>query len=356
MIIFMNVFNKISSIGRNNPITILKYVSSFLLVWSIIATIILKLLEPIAWIESAWQVWQTITTVGYGNAPATTTLGRIWTMIYGTIGIMSLPILFTYIFNAIQYNIQQIKEGKVKNPDKNGYIIFGYNEGMVRKFVEEIRITEKNVAICIVDNKLDVLPNDITDQKNVWFVKGGGLDKNSYEMSAMAESKAVIVLPKDNDSDSDGTTKAIVSNVLHYVSKSTQVIHVLVDQKNSWMFDGYRSVQVLGDIEILAIVQECQDKFSAVITEKLLMNSKGANPNTVQVSHLKSITWEEFNIKARKKAKELGITINILALIQDDKPNSCPDPVTLIEKGDYISIISNNRFDWNQLETAIANG
>ena len=355
MIIFISVFRNIGSIGRNSPIITLIYLLVFLIIWSILATIGINLIEKAGWVESAWQVWQTITTVGYGNAPASTSLGRVWTMIYGTIGIMTLPVLFTYIFNVIQYVRQEIMEGNVRNPHKNGYIIINYDEGMVKKFIEEIRTTEKDAPICIIDNELPILPTYISKQGNIWFIKGGGLDKNSYEMSAMADSKAIIVLPKNHNPDSDGTTKAIVSNVLHYVPESVQVIHVLVEQKNSWMFDGYRSVQVLGDIEILAIVQECQDKFSAIITEKLLMNTKGANPHTVQVAQIDNMTWEEFNIKARQKAKELHMNINIWALIQDEQPDTCPDPVTLIRKGDYISIISNNGFDWNRLETSITN-
>ena len=355
MIIFMNVFRNMGSVGRGSPIHTLLMLIYFLVGWSALSTIILHALEEISWIESAWQVWQTITTVGYGNAPAVKPFGRVWTMIYGTIGIMTLPILFTYIFNVIQHIRQEIMEGNVQNPHKDGYIIINYNESMVKKFIEEIRTKEKDVPICIVDNTLSMLPNFISKQGNIWFVKGGGLEKNSYEMSAMANNKTVIVLPKDNNSDSDGTTKAIISNVLHYVPESTKVIHVLVDQQNSWMFDGYRSVQVLGDIEILAIVQDCQDKFSAIITEELLMNTKGANPHTVQLTQIKNMTWEEFNTKARKKSKELGIRINVWALIQDNKPDSCPDPVTILQKGDYISIISNNGFDWNRLETAIAN-
>ena len=82
-------------------------------IWSVLLfilfIILFKYAEAVSWEESIWQAWQTFTTVGYGNAPAATTAGRVVTMLISTLGIAFLGALFSAAFDYKQYFFGDIK-------------------------------------------------------------------------------------------------------------------------------------------------------------------------------------------------------------------------------------------------------
>ena len=122
-------------------------------------------------------------------------------------------------------------------------------------------------------------------------------------------------------------------------------MYILVDQKNGWMFDK-RAIPVLQDLEILAIVQECQDSGTALMIERLLQNTMGANPKSVIPKKIIGQTWQEFQL-AMANAK---LRANPLALIREGVPESCPEPETVIQDGDTVLIAAYDDFDWAEIE------
>lgn len=61
---------------------------AFLLLTTGAATAI-RVIEGIPYGDAFWQVWQTVTTVGYGDGPSRTRIGRTLTVVYGTLGIVA---------------------------------------------------------------------------------------------------------------------------------------------------------------------------------------------------------------------------------------------------------------------------
>ena len=159
----------------------------------------------------------------------------------------------------------------------------------------------------------------------------------------------MIIFPKDpTSSDSDGTTNTVVKLVLSFVAEKTRVLYILVDQKNAWMFDK-RAVSVSQDLEILAIVQECQDQGTAIMIERLLMNTKGANPRSVVPQKIIGYTWQQLQLGLAQRE----IHANPLALIHDGEPDSCPNPRTTIQDGDRILIAAHADEDWGKIEAQL---
>ncbi len=143
--------------------------------------ILFKFAESVGWEESIWQAWQTFTTVGYGNAPATTTLGRIITMILSTLGIAFVGALFAAAFDFKTSIVEKRKNGLMNNPHKNGYVIFNFPRANVAsRLIEEWRMVEPKVPICIVDSQLEELPKSIAMFPNVHYVNGNTLDRTTY--------------------------------------------------------------------------------------------------------------------------------------------------------------------------------
>jgi voltage-gated potassium channel Kch len=319
---------------------------------SIIFILLFKYTEEVSWDEAIWQVWQTATTVGYGNQPAKTIPGRIITMVFG-MGAIILMGAATASFLDFREEIRNKRRfGFLKNPHSNSIIIFNFpGIPKILEFEREFRSLDPDVGICIVDNNIQELPQGIAILSNIHFIKGSTIDETTYEKANLKESKAVIVFPKDpNSSESDASTMITVNLVEKFINVDTRVVYILVDQRNAWMFKDSKATSIIEGLEILALVQECQDKYSAPIIQQLLSNIAGANPITVKPNLIVGWQWGDLDSNVVKAAKALGTRVNTLALVKNGIPETCPDYETVIEKDDHISIIAYNGFAWGKFE------
>ncbi len=341
---------------EHTPLLWLIKISIWCVVLFTVFIVLFKYTEGVSWEESLWQAWQTFTTVGYGNQPAETTAGRVVTMLISTLGIAFVGALFSAAFDYKQYLRELKKSGNMKNPYKNGYVIFNFpGTATILNFVRELRIVEKNVGICIVDSRLEHLPEPVAKLPNIHFVKGDTISRDTYEQAEIKENKAVIIFPIDSHaSESDGATKVTVDLVSRFVSKAnTRIIHVLVDNANAWMFEGVEATHVLSDLEILAIVQESQDPYSAEIIETLLQNTRGANPKTFKPTKIIGWTWGKLAMKCIEVSERTGVFCNLFALVQDKENMICPDFKTVIKEDALLSIIAYNDFSWETFENEL---
>ncbi len=331
-------------------ITLLEFCTYFIIV-SVFFTIGLKFTENLSWNEALWQVWQTSTTIGYGNQPAETLAGRIITM---TFGLLAVAILGVVISSSIDLKLllaEKRRLGMSKNPHKNGYVIFNYPGENMCLFIQEIISREPDVGICIVDSRLEQLPSAITNlHKNIHFIKGYSHEKSTYERAAIKENKKVVIFPVDVSSpESDLATSRLVDLVLRFVGEKTSVIYHLIDPRNKWMFND-NAIAILKNLEMLATVQECQDAHSSTIIQSILMNTEGANTQTVYPTIIIGYTWGEFVIKSITISKKLNIPFNPLALIHKKEIDACPDFSKVIDNETQLSVIAHNKFDWNAFE------
>ena len=357
MILFLLPQRLKQKVKNNAPLKWLINILGFYLLVCIAHFVGFKYTENVNWNESFWQTWQTFTTVGYGNAPAESVIGRGVTVLFGTIGIMFLGAIFSAVFETIQKQKEIRRFGMMDNPFKNSYVIFNY-PGRVKlnDFIKETRFVEENVGVCIVDANIEELPPDIVHMGNIHFIKGSTLEQDTYKRAKLTDNKVVIIFPVEaNNPESDAGTKTIVDLVLKFVeSKKTRIMHVLVNPNNEWMFKDIDSTTIHESMEIFAIVQEAQDPMSVNIIQKLLRNTEGANPKTVVPKKTIGWSWGNFQRVAMAAAVELSMSVNPFALVHNNKSYSCPDPTTIIIKGDFLSIIAYNDFDWCKLEEMMA--
>ncbi len=317
--------------------------------------ILFKQAEQVNWEEAIWQAWQTFTTVGYGNQPAVTTWGRIVTMLISTLGIAFLGALFSAAFNYKLYQKTQKRLGYMKNHLKNGYVIFNYpGEHTLYQFIKQLRVVEQNIGVCLVDDNIGELPEMIAQLPKVHFMKGSILSKSTFERAQLHHNKAIIIFPVDAvNSASDGATKTTVELVKKFVGNRIRIIHLLVSEENNWMFEGLDTTEVLSNLGILALVQECHDRFSSPIIKQLLSNTEGANPKTVQVQKIIGWTWAELLIASLSVSKKKDMPCNIFSLVRRGQANNCPHPDTVLEAGDMLSIIVDHNFSWEIFEKAL---
>lgn len=330
-------------------------VSWGLLTIAVIYAVGLKVCEPISWGEAFWQSWQTITTVGYGNQPPEGLWGRIATAVFGTLGIGALGVFFSVTLDYKMFLRHRWRKGMMKNRNSQSYVIFNDpGEFKLQRFIHEVRTTEPQANFCLVDHQLDEIPESIQDAGDISFIKGSVLAKDTFTRANLKEAKAVIIFPiESNESESDASTKTTVDLVEQFIRDDTRVMHVLVNPDNAWLFENSRSVQILESFEVLTLVQECQDPYSAETVEDLLLNSSGTSPKTCLILQLHNWTWGELNEALHRYNQNTSINCNLLALIQDGKSNTCPQYDTLISSGDHLSVIAGADFNWKNVEVQI---
>lgn len=339
--------------GEHEPVHRMVRVLSYIVLIAIGFVIFFKFTEGASWQESAWQMWQTATTVGYGNAPAETLGGRIVTVLAGTLGIAFVGVAISGAFDVKNYFRERKRVGMAPNNTSDGYVLINWpGKENFRVLVEQLRAVEPEVGICVVDDRIEELPPAVQAEfSNLHFVRGSALNRETWEQAGIPDSKAVIVFPLDRASaDSDGTTKTIINLLSGYCGENTRLMYVLVDPSNKWMFEGENATDVWQNMEMLTVVQECHDRFSAAILERMLSNTEGANPRTVQPRKVVGWTWGEFYNALRNTAERAQVRISPLALVHDGVGETCPDWHQRIEEGDTLALVAYPGFDWEEFE------
>jgi hypothetical protein len=114
-------------------------------------------------------------------------------------------------------------------------------------------------------------------------------------------------------------------------------LYVLNDTHNEWMFDT-KAVKINKSLWLLALVQECQSDHNATLIEKILTNTNGISPTTMNLNNYINESWEvvKSNISKDKDVIILGL------IHKDGVVDIFPDAAYCINDGDMLSLITNN--------------
>jgi len=331
------------------------YTTTMLLACFIVLAIIHKLCEGSTWMVAFWMSWETMSTVGYGDESAVTTIGRIATMIGGSIGIGSMSAFIGAVVVYMEDKVYKRRHGMIRNPYLDSYVVVHYiGSGQLVEFVSEIRTEEPDRKICLVDNNLDKLPAEIENLGGIHFIKGSMLDSNTHYMARVHEANSVVIFPRDlTDQETDAMTTTLVKVILEAVDESVKVIHMISNFGNKHLFTGMRSTPILYNLGLLSVVQEMQDDKSSLIVERLLRNSEGGNPQTVSAKDFNGMTWSKIQTTFAVVAQQLDVQVNLLALMQGGRIKLCPEMDTVITNEDELSIIALSGFDWQQFREGV---
>ena len=182
MILFLLPSRLRARLKRREPLVRMTDLLLLMFIMSWVFTFVLRYVEDLSVIEAIWQVWQTATTVGYGNRPAESVVGRIVTMLFG----LSQIVVFGAMIGAVFDYRQDAKErrilGHMRNPHRKGYVVFNFpGEAEFRALIQELRYVEDDVPICVVDDRITSLPSTVAPLHNIHFVHGSTLARETYE-------------------------------------------------------------------------------------------------------------------------------------------------------------------------------
>lgn len=346
-------------VKHNKPIVWTINIAALFIVDFIAHTILHHQIEKTTLIEAIWQTWQTVLTVGYGNAPATSLWGRVNTMILCSLGIALGGALISGVFEVIQYRKTRRRTGLMKNPHSEGCIVINFpGTGPFLGFINELRALPEweDVPICVIDEKLEELPAAVAGLSDVHFVHGSPLDERIYSQANLKKASSIVVFPvQPGIASSDGATAITVKHVLGYCNNSSdvRVMYVLVDPNNADLFLGLNASSIFESFEVLAVVQEMQDLGSAGVYQTLLMNTAGPDPMTVVPYISLGVRWGDLRAYAAEAA-QFGVKVMPVALLRDNQPPEFfPAYDEVLREGDAISLIAPGDFVWRQFESGL---
>ena len=167
--------------------------------------------------RSLWWVFQTITTVGYGDTPVVSFWGRINAMVIMVFGIGSLGVFTASIAaNLVEMNVAA-KLGERRIRMKDHIIVCNYDEGF-SEIVGELNESGKEVVL--VDRE------DPKQSKNVYtFVKGSCSTDHDLENAGIKNASKIIVLPERGVHDASAAdAKTILTSIIIRKNKSDAYI------------------------------------------------------------------------------------------------------------------------------------
>jgi voltage-gated potassium channel len=316
--------------------------------------------EKASWGEASWQAWQTMTTVGYGNAPAATKWGRLGVGVFGLAGIAFLGACITAYFDWRAETRERRRMGAMENPCKNGYVIINFpGTAKFTALASELAVVEPNVPICVVDDLIEELPLSVTHlpKVRVHFVKGSLLNEVTYKRAGITEARSIAIFPQYTGlPESDATTRLAVEIIERLVPPTTKITHILVAPENGWLFKECRSTPIYEIEEVLLMVQECSAPQTATMIQSLLRNSKGENPRMVRPGRIVGWKWGRFVRACMEVSEQRSVIINPLGLITPEGPDPCPATNLVIGANDLISLIVRHDFEWERFENWLVEG
>lgn len=176
------------------------------------------LFEGLSFGDATWLTITTATTVGYGDISATTSAGRLATVLLMYLGgIFVLAQLAGLVFEATAEKREKRLQGKLAILTQNHIVIFGWREQYIADVVAQVRASMAplhDADIIVVSDNMTTLPNHLLEQR-VRHVVGSYFETATFDRAALQRAAAVVVTP-EQDETADFTTLDLVERLVRY--------------------------------------------------------------------------------------------------------------------------------------------
>ncbi len=310
-------------------------------------------------LDSIWWAMVTMTTVGYGDFYAKTSLGRfIISYPCMVVGIGIIGYLVGVVAENMLDRVSRKKRGLMQVKNKNHIIIcnFPHLEKILR-LVEELRrsYTYQKTPIVLVTDAAEELPEELKEL-DVRFVHGDPVREEALNRANVKECSGVFVMAHDpGNPNSDEKTFAIgtiIEMIEREINRPIKTVVELVSKENLKMMQRSRVDGIVSSDGIMdgLMVQEFLYPGVNDIVHQIITNAVGSQFYIFETELL----GQKFS-DLQVEMIHHPANVQLIGISRRGENILSPPKDLIIQEGDRLIILASHRRDIQAVENDIKN-
>lgn len=299
--------------------------------------------------DALWYSVISMTTIGYGDFYAKSTGARLGTFVF--VVVLGLATFSVFLGMLIDWASDFASKGQrgMSNlfADDHILIVNFPSAARVSQLIHELQSDPQHAGreIVIVTDQIDSLPFEI---KNVLFVNGPVLERQTFERARVEQARMAIILATSYaDSNSDAVVASAVS-VMDAINQNLYIVAECLNYKHRMLFDTVNCNSIVFSMQLSSnlLAQEAHDPGVSQLVDTITSNVRGTTLYSTEVTDpVASATYNDL-------AKQLlDRDVNLLCVNRGEE--SLTSFITLKPKpGDRVIYATSKRMSWNELLTA----
>lgn len=315
--------------------------------------------ENLSIFDSLWWAMVTMTTVGYGDYYARTTIGR-FLISYPCmlLGIGVLGYLVGIMSNTLLEIASKLRKGLMDVEFKNHIIICNFpGEKKIIQIIGELKSASRysNKKFVLITDTISELPECLKNEK-IHFLNGSPTDETILLKSNILHCDGVIVLAENPNNICSDERTFMIGSLVEMLEKQyktpIKTITEIVSSNNIKNMertdvDGYTSSDGMAGC---LLVQEFINPGINRIISQVISNTVGSQ-FYIHTTKLTGYKIRDVQIAAL----EHDINMQIIGLTKNNKNILNPPKDSIIENGDQLIVLAEKANDFNIIETEILN-
>lgn len=310
--------------------------------------------DGLSLLDSIWWAMVTMTTVGYGDFYAQTSIGRF--IISYPCMLMGIGII-GYLVGVVAENmlerVSKKKRGLMQIKSRDHIIICNFPHlEKIRRLIEELRLSVlyRESPIVLVANTIQELPEELKNL-DVQFVHGDPVKEDILLRANINEAKGVFILAYDpGNPQSDEKTFAIgtiIEMIEREIQRPIRTVVEMVSKDNVKMMQRSRVDGIVSSDGIMdgLLVQEFLNPGVHDIVHQILTNAEGSQFFTMP-TRLVGRSISELQIAMLKHPSRL----QLIGLSRDGRNILSPREDIIIKENDRLIILATSRNDFLEVE------